>query len=105
MLGFIPRNVSIGLPRVVPGGLVVTRTFGDLDAKRMELGGLPDTITAIPDVFIYELDDDIPFIVLARYVILLDFYSSCSIMILFPSSSLPPPKKSFLHFSKVIKGS
>eukprot|EP00752_Nemacystus_decipiens_P004214 g3851.t1 len=41
------QDVVVGKPRVYPGGLLVTRAFGDFSAKRVELGGTPGVI--LPD--------------------------------------------------------
>lgn len=43
--------------RVKPGSLSVSRTFGDIEAKLPEFGGIPNIITAEPDVFDCDLSD------------------------------------------------
>ena len=39
-----------GPVRVYPGRLSVSRTFGDIEAKRPEFGGMPNVIIAEPDI-------------------------------------------------------
>ncbi|CAN0280664.1 unnamed protein product [Pylaiella littoralis] len=41
------EDVVVGKPRVYPGGLLVTRAFGDFSAKMVTLGGTPGVI--LPD--------------------------------------------------------
>eukprot|EP00903_Cladosiphon_okamuranus_P019579 g18007.t1 len=43
----LQQDVVVGKPRVYPGGLLVTRAFGDFSAKLVELGGTPGVI--LPD--------------------------------------------------------
>lgn len=38
------RKVEVGKPRLYPGGLLVTRAFGDFHAKRTEYGGNPHVV-------------------------------------------------------------
>ena len=44
--------------RVMPGGLSVSRTFGDIESKEMKFGGKKDVVAALPDVVEFELNDD-----------------------------------------------
>lgn len=43
-----PTQVLLGPHRVMPGRLSVSRTFGDIEAKKPELGGNPNVVIAIP---------------------------------------------------------
>lgn len=40
----------LGPFRVFPGRLSVSRTFGDIEAKRVKLGGNPKVIIAEPEI-------------------------------------------------------
>lgn len=51
--------------RVYPGGLSVSRAFGDVTAKDPRLGGNPNVLTAKPEISTIRLDSDADFIVLA----------------------------------------
>jgi protein phosphatase 2C family protein 2/3 len=51
--------------RVFPGGLAISRAFGNPYAKLAELGGKPNVITAVPEIRDFKLQDDNDFIVLA----------------------------------------
>lgn len=48
--------------RLYPGGLSVSRSFGDLTAKDVQLGGNPNVLIAKPDVFIYTVEKKTDFI-------------------------------------------
>ena len=50
--------------RVSPGGLSVSRTFGDIEAKEEKYGGMKKVVVALPDITEYELSEEINFIVL-----------------------------------------
>ena len=50
--------------RVLPGRLSVSRTFGDIEAKNENLGGMKNVVVALPDITEIELDNDFNFIVL-----------------------------------------
>ena len=55
----------IGPFRVSPGGLSVSRTIGDVEAKLEKYGGNPNVVIANPDIFVYDLNkDDIDFFIL-----------------------------------------
>lgn len=43
-------NPYLGPYRVAPGRLSVSRTFGDLEAKHLDLGGIPGVVVCDPDV-------------------------------------------------------
>eukprot|EP01017_Pseudomicrothorax_dubius_P011488 TRINITY_DN142_c0_g1_i1.p1 TRINITY_DN142_c0_g1~~TRINITY_DN142_c0_g1_i1.p1 ORF type:complete len:526 (-),score=65.45 TRINITY_DN142_c0_g1_i1:47-1624(-) len=58
-------SVVAGPPRVVPGNLAVSRTFGDLDAKLPQLGGNPKAVIAQPDVRSFRVTAEQDFLVLA----------------------------------------
>ena len=58
-------KILVGPYRVSPGGLSVSRTIGDIEAKDIKYGGNPNVVIAKPDIFIYDLNkDDIDFFVL-----------------------------------------
>ena len=40
----------IGPFRVAPGRLSVSRTFGDIEAKLPEMGGLPNVVICDPEI-------------------------------------------------------
>ena len=50
--------------RVLPGRLSVSRTFGDVEAKNENLGGMKNVVVALPDITEIELDDEFNFLVL-----------------------------------------
>ena len=50
--------------RVMPGGLSVSRTFGDIESKELKFGGKKDVVCALPDVVEFELNDDYNFMVI-----------------------------------------
>ena len=55
----------VGPYRVSPGGLSVSRTIGDIEAKLEKYGGNPNVVISEPDIFEYDLDkDDIDFFIL-----------------------------------------
>ena len=61
----IVDNPFIGPYRVLPGKLSVARTFGDIEAKNPDLGGLKGVIVCDPEVTqIKNASCDIDFIIL-----------------------------------------
>ena len=55
----------IGPYRVSPGGLSVSRTIGDVEAKLEKYGGNSNVVISKPDIFEYDLNkDDIDFFIL-----------------------------------------
>ena len=44
--------------RVYPGGLSVSRAFGDYNAKTEKHGGKPGVLIAEPEIFDYDLDQE-----------------------------------------------
>ena len=50
--------------RVLPGRLSVSRTFGDVEAKNENFGGMKNVVVALPDITEMELNNDFNFIVL-----------------------------------------
>lgn len=44
------NNPFVGPYRVAPGRLSVSRTFGDIEAKYTDLGGLPGVVVCDPDI-------------------------------------------------------
>ena len=50
--------------RVCPGGLSVSRTFGDIESKDERFGGKKGVVVALPDISEFELNDEYNFIVI-----------------------------------------
>ena len=50
--------------RVLPGGLSVSRTFGDIESKNKKYGGKKDVVAALPDVVEFELNEEHNFMVI-----------------------------------------
>jgi len=50
--------------RVNPGGLSVSRAFGDIEAKVKNYGGIPGVLSAVPDIKAFKLNSCYDFIVL-----------------------------------------
>lgn len=57
-------HIVFGPWRVKPGGLSVSRTFGDVESKMQTLGGLAGTVICEPESFAFNFDD-IDFVVIA----------------------------------------
>ena len=58
-------KILVGPYRVYPGKLSVSRTVGDAEGKIELLGGNPNVIVPVPDIFCFNLDeDDIDFFIL-----------------------------------------
>lgn len=66
---FLPPSVlaRMGeLPfRLYPGGLSVSRSFGDVTAKEAQFGGNPNVLIAKPDITMFKIDADVDYIVMA----------------------------------------
>ena len=61
----INNQILLGPYRVLPGRLSVSRTIGDVEAKKVQFGGNPKVIVPYPDIYCYDLNkDDIDFIIL-----------------------------------------
>lgn len=52
----------IGPPRVHPGGLSVSRSFGDISAKLPSLGGRPNVVIATPEIKEIDLKKEMDFV-------------------------------------------
>ena len=48
--------------RLYPGGLSVSRSFGDITAKDVQLGGNPNVLIARPDIYVYSVKKTTDFI-------------------------------------------
>ena len=59
----IPQ-VMLGPPRVKPGRLSVSRTFGDIEAKVQRFGGNPNVVIATPEVIEFDIKGNNDFILL-----------------------------------------
>ena len=58
-------RILVGPYRVFPGKLSVSRTVGDAEGKIEDLGGNPNVIVPLPDIFCFDLEkDDIDFFLL-----------------------------------------
>ena len=51
--------------RVFPGRLSVSRTFGDIEAKKVKYGGNPRVIVADPEIKAFKVTPNYDFILLA----------------------------------------
>ena len=51
--------------RVLPGRLSVSRTFGDIEAKKQKYGGNPRVIVAEPEIKSFKVTDAYDFVILA----------------------------------------
>jgi len=56
--------VIFGPHRVFPGRLSVSRTFGDIEAKREKYGGNPNVVIATPEIKEFLIDDKMDFLLL-----------------------------------------
>jgi protein phosphatase 2C family protein 2/3 len=54
----------VGPYRVFPGRLSVSRTFGDIEAKLTQFGGLPGVVVATPEITSFKIKPDLDFLVL-----------------------------------------
>ena len=50
--------------RIYPCDLAVSRTIGDLKAKKKELGGLPGQVVSTPDVYVFDNSSNLDFIIM-----------------------------------------
>lgn len=57
-------QVLLGPPRVKPGRLSVSRTFGDIEAKVPAYGGNPKVVIAVPEIVQFTIDSSFDYIVL-----------------------------------------
>ena len=61
----VPISQKINLPwRVLPGRLSVSRTFGDVQAKKEKFGGKEGVIIPCPDITEFDLDENFDFMIL-----------------------------------------
>lgn len=51
--------------RIYPGGLSVSRSFGDVTAKDAQFGGNPLALIAKPDITVYKIEEGVDFILMA----------------------------------------
>ena len=80
-------KILVGPYRVFPGKLSVSRTVGDAEGKIEDLGGNPNVIVPVPDIFIFDIEkDNIDFFILGCDGIYDQLYSKdifkCAWMIL-----------------------
>ena len=93
-------KILVGPYRVFPGKLSVSRTVGDAEGKIEELGGNPNVIVPVPDIFVFDLEkDDIDFFILGCDGIYDQLYSKdifkCAWMVL--NNNIELYKKSLLE--------
>ena len=93
-------KILVGPYRVFPGKLSVSRTVGDAEGKIEELGGNPNVIVPVPDIFVFDLEkDDIDFFILGCDGIYDQLYSKdifkCAWMVL--NNNMEIYKKSLLE--------
>ena len=62
--GIYRDQLLYGPHRVFPGRLSVSRTFGDIEAKRTKYGGNPKVVIATPDIKCFKVEENYDFIVL-----------------------------------------
>lgn len=62
--GVEQQQMVLGPHRVYPGRLSVSRTFGDIEAKRIKYGGNPKVVIATPDIKCFKIEDNYDFVVL-----------------------------------------
>lgn len=60
------ENVKLGPFHVSPGKLLVSRAFGDIDAKEIEFGGNPLVVIADPHVRSFKIKPDHDFLLMAN---------------------------------------
>ena len=53
-----------GPHRVFPGRLSVSRTFGDIEAKKSKYGGNQRVVIATPEIKVFKVEDNYDFIVI-----------------------------------------
>jgi len=54
----------VGPHRIYPGRLSVSRSFGDINAKSVEMGGNPKVLIATPEIKSFKIKKDYDFIAL-----------------------------------------
>lgn len=58
------NQIMIGPCRVFPGRLSVSRSFGDVEAKLEQFGGLPDVLIATPEISSFKITNETDFLFL-----------------------------------------
>lgn len=61
---FKEKHIIPGPVRVFPGRLSVSRTFGDVEAKKLEYGGMPNLVIAEPEIRSIKLTPELDWILL-----------------------------------------
>jgi protein phosphatase 2C family protein 2/3 len=59
------NEVILGPHRVFPGRLSVSRSFGDIEAKLRKYGGNKRVIVADPEIRVFDVVDDMDYVILA----------------------------------------
>ena len=49
----------------MPGRLAVSRTIGDSEAKLPKYNGIPNVISAEPDIFSFKITEELDYLILA----------------------------------------
>jgi len=52
----------------------VTRTFGDIEAKLVKLGGNPNVVIAVPDIKEFDITEEHDFIMLASKYFIIKYF-------------------------------
>ena len=102
-------KILVGPYRVFPGKLSVSRTVGDAEGKLEALGGNPNVLVPVPDIFRFELDkDDIDFFILGCDGIYDQLSSKeileCAWMVINNNLDLYKKKLEGKNISNIIKG-
>ena len=63
-MGMLRDQIIYGPHRVFPGRLSVSRTFGDIEAKRVKYGGNPKVVIAVPEIKCFKIEENYDYIVL-----------------------------------------
>jgi protein phosphatase 2C family protein 2/3 len=61
--------VYVGPYRVLPGRLSVSRTFGDIEAKYPNFGGISGVVIAEPEIKSFRISNDIDFLVMGSNIL------------------------------------
>jgi protein phosphatase 2C family protein 2/3 len=62
------RDHNKPINRIIPGGLSVSRTIGDIEAKEPRFRGIPGVIIPIPDILVFNIQPEMDFILLGSII-------------------------------------
>jgi len=60
----MPKEIITKSPQLIPGGLVVSRSFGDARAKVPQLGGNPKVLVSAPEIKSFKIKSTYDFIII-----------------------------------------